>query len=261
MKLRQATAAIALGATAVSLSACGSKTEPTRPAAIDPATVVLAGSPSATDICLYQALAGGQFAEAGLQVSILVPTSPQAPLEMLGNGRADLVELTPAQVLKSRADGAPFVSVALLTATPILGASADPRAKPSPNRTGSRPGKRPATKSALVLAGTADELGAKGSIVRRLLQAAGRACSGGPSSLAKGTAAIAKARTVNADAQDRKPRTGAPQTVPRASRPWGWQSPDQWNALAARMRQAGDLGGNSPAATAFTNEFLAGEGA
>ena len=250
----------ALLALAVSLSACGERTEPTVASSPpDRVTLVLAGKPSAADVCLFQAQADGNFQKANLAVDLVVPPSPAAPLEMLGNDRALVAETTPAKILTERRGGAPYVAVALLTATPI-----NTTPKPPTHHGKASKGHKPKTTAGvptpLVLASTEAAAGHKGSLVRRLLQAAGRACAGGPKSLAGGTAALASAQKSNSTAPILSPPAGPPVTAPTSAHPWGWQPPQQWAALDARFRSAGSLTGAPGVRTAFTNEFLAGQG-
>jgi NMT1/THI5 like len=254
------TSAAALLAVGVSLSACGERSEQTAAtAAADPVTVVLAGKPSAADACLFQAQSDGNFQKANLAVNLVVPQSPAAPLEMLGNGRALIAATTPTNVLTERRGGAPYVAVALLTSTPI-----DAIAKASPRSVKAGKGhKAKAVAGAptpLVLVSTEAAVGHKGSLIRRLLQAAGRACAGGPKSLAAGRLALSSSQKANPTAGQLNPAAGPPITVPLPGHPWGWQPPQQWAALDARLRSVGALAGAPSVGTAFSNEFLAGQG-
>ena len=252
--------AAAIGALAISLSACGERTEPTIASSPpDAITVVLAGPPSPADLCLFQAQADGNFRKANLNVDLAVPQSPAAPLEMLGNGRALIAEATPSKVLTERRGGAPYVAVALLTTTPI---DATPKASAQHGKAkrAHKSATTPDGSTPIVLVSTEAAVGHKGSLVRRLLQAAGRACAGGPRSLLDVTKAVASADTSNPTSPKLNPPAGPPVTAPLTSRPWGWQPPQQWAALDRRLRSTGSLNGSPSVGTAFTNEFLAGQG-
>jgi len=260
LRISKIACAATAGALAISLAACGERSEPTvATSPPDPVTVVLAGKPSAAELCLFQAQADGNFQKANLKVDLVVPQSPAAPLEMLGNGRALIAETAPAKVLTERRGGAPYVAVALLTTTPI---NATP--KSAAHRTKAVKGRKPkpaqGTPTPLVLVSTEDAIGQKGSLVRRLLQAAGRSCAGGQKSLAGGTAALISAQKANPAVAPLKPPAGPPVTSPSSGHPWGWQPPEQWIALETRLRSAGALEGAPSVRTAFTNEFLAGQG-
>lgn len=253
---RRTPTTVALLALAVPLTACGERSEPVGPPKERAsATIVLAGKPQPAAVCLFQARETGAFGEAGLDVTILSPSSAAAPLEMLGNGRADLVEIRPDQVLVARSSGAPFVSVALLTRTPIDSpATATPRAgagKPRPR----------AVPAPAILAATEEFVSSSGSVVRRLLQAAGRACDVPRDRLTPGFRALARARADARQAPQADPPAGPPVTQPAGERPWGWQEPSDWDALVARMRASGRISPRGAPNTAWTNEFLAGEGA
>jgi hypothetical protein len=243
---------------ALGLSACGERVEQTTTGQAESATVVLAGKASPAEVCLYQARQTGAFAAAGLNVSLVVPSNPAAPLEMLGNKTADLAEAEPQKLLTDRAGGAPFLSVALLTTTPISHLP-EPTAKPVKRARGKK-ASVPLQVSPMILAATRETIGTKGSVLRRILQAAGRACAGGASTLKPGLTAAAASHPASAGAA-RNPRPGPPLTTPRGSHPWGWQPPTEWKSLEAQLRSTGKLTGPVSANTAFTNEFLAGQGA
>lgn len=247
-------AALALG-----LSACGERVEQTTTGQAESATVVLAGKASPAEVCLYQARQTGAFAAAGLNVSLVVPSNAAAPLEMLGNKTADLAEAEPQKLLTDRAGGAPFLSVALLTTTPI---SHLPGPTPKPvKRARGKKASVPVQLSPMILAATRETIGTKGSVLRRILQAAGRACAGGASTLKPSLIAISAASHPASAGAARNPRPGPPLTTPRGSHPWGWQPPTEWKSLEAQLRATGKLTGPVSANTAFTNEFLAGQGA
>jgi len=253
---RRTPTTVALVALALPLAACGERAEPTGPPQErSSATVVLAGKPQSAAVCLFQARETGAFTEAGLEVAIISPASAAAPLEMLGNGRADLVEIRPDQVLTARSSGAPFVSVALLTKTTI-----DSPVKTTPRPKAGKPRARPVP-APVVLAATEEFVSSSGSVVRRLLQAAGRACDVPRERLAPGLKALARARTEARQAPQADPPAGPPVTEPADDRPWGWQPPADWDALVAGMRASGKISARGAPNTAWTNEFLAGEGA
>lgn len=265
VRMSRLTIPVACFALAAGTTACGERTEPTGPAERTAVTVVLAGKPQPADLCLFQARANGEFAAAGLDVTLLSPNSAAAPLEMLGNGKADIVETRPDQVLTERDAEAPFVSVALLTTTPIDGPVKATPAAPAPKKAEGKPGKTSKPKPApvpapSVLVSTEEFISSNGSVVRRLVQAAGRACAAPRARLAKGSGELAVARREASRAPQSNPPAGPPVTTPAGGKPWGWQSPSDWLELVASMRKSGKIAARGAPNTAWTNEFLAGQG-
>ena len=111
-----------LAAVAVLLAGCGEKAEPTGNALArqEPFTVMLDYLPNADHAGIYAAQAAGLYAKAGLDVKILPPPDPSAPLKLLRAGRADVAISYEPELLLARDQGAEnLVAVAALVQTPL----------------------------------------------------------------------------------------------------------------------------------------------
>ncbi len=111
-----------LAAVAVLLAGCGEKAEPTgnAPTRQEPYTVMLDYLPNADHAGIYAAQAAGLYAKAGLDVKIVPPPDPSAPLKLLRAGRADVAISYEPELLLARDQGAEnLVSVAALVQTPL----------------------------------------------------------------------------------------------------------------------------------------------
>ncbi|MEA2295755.1 MAG: putative hydroxymethylpyrimidine transport system substrate-binding protein [Solirubrobacteraceae bacterium] len=113
-------AALSLAA-AFALAGCGEKTEPSAGGArkLEPFTLVLDYVPNADHAGIYTAQADGEFARAGLQVKIVTPPDPSAPLKLLQAGRADLAISYEPELLLARDKGTRLLSVGALVQTPL----------------------------------------------------------------------------------------------------------------------------------------------
>jgi len=103
------------------LAACGEKKDVLTPSAASKqnVNVMLDWFPNADHVGLYQALAQGDFSQAGLDVHVQVPTDPASPLELLAAGKVDFAISYEPEVLLARDQGAPLVSVAALVQEPL----------------------------------------------------------------------------------------------------------------------------------------------
>lgn len=119
MRRRLRLGAVAL--LAVSLAACGQKAEPVGPAKanVQPLTLMLDWQPNADHVGIYQALAEGDFAKAGLDVHIEVPSDPATPLQLLAAGKVDAAISYEPELLLARNQNQPLVSVAALVQEPL----------------------------------------------------------------------------------------------------------------------------------------------
>jgi putative hydroxymethylpyrimidine transport system substrate-binding protein len=82
-------------------------------------TLMLDWFPNADHVGLYQALAEGDFSQAGLQVHVQVPADPATPLQLLAAGKVDAAISYEPEVLLARNQGLPLVSVAAIVQKPL----------------------------------------------------------------------------------------------------------------------------------------------
>ncbi len=103
------------------VAGCGEKTEPSAGggAKPEPFTVVLDYFPNADHAGLYAAQASGEFRRAGLDVRILTPPDPSAPLRVLAARRADLAVTYEPELLLARDKGTNLVGVGALITRPL----------------------------------------------------------------------------------------------------------------------------------------------
>ncbi len=105
----------------LTLAACGEKKEAVTPsgAGAQQLTLMLDWFPNADHVGLYQALAEGDFAAAGLDVHVQVPSDPALPLKLLAAGRVDVAISYEPELLLARDQGLPLVSVAAIVQRPL----------------------------------------------------------------------------------------------------------------------------------------------
>ena len=112
-----------LGALAVALtvSGCGEKKEAVTGTASSPQpfTLMLDWFPNADHVGIYEALADGDFAKAGLDVHLQVPSDPAAPLKLLAAGKIDAAISYEPEVLLARDQNLALVSVAAIVQKPL----------------------------------------------------------------------------------------------------------------------------------------------
>jgi putative hydroxymethylpyrimidine transport system substrate-binding protein len=117
-------ALLAAALAALALSACGEKQEPAGSGAdpkknLDAFTLVLDYLPNADHAGIYAAQATGEFERAGLDVEIVTPPDPSAPLKLLQAERADLAISYEPEVILARTKGVKLLSVAALVQKPL----------------------------------------------------------------------------------------------------------------------------------------------
>jgi putative hydroxymethylpyrimidine transport system substrate-binding protein len=112
---------LALALAVVAPAGCGEKSEPPASGAgggePEKFRVILDYFPNADHAGIYAAT--DLFAAAGLDVEIVTPPDPSAPLKLLQAGKADLVVSYEPEVLLARDKGANLVSVAALAQKPL----------------------------------------------------------------------------------------------------------------------------------------------
>jgi putative hydroxymethylpyrimidine transport system substrate-binding protein len=115
-------------AAALSLAACGEKSEEVTPTpeSID---VSLDYAPNADHIGIYQALAKGYFREAGLDVRLHTPSDTASPLKEAAAGRVDLAITYEPELLIGRDQGMKVKAVAALVNRPLTSLIALPKPK------------------------------------------------------------------------------------------------------------------------------------
>jgi putative hydroxymethylpyrimidine transport system substrate-binding protein len=75
--------------------------------------------PNADHVGIYQALAEGDFAKAGLNVHVQVPSNPASPLQLLAAGKIDAAISYEPELLLARNQDQPLVSVAAIVQEPL----------------------------------------------------------------------------------------------------------------------------------------------
>lgn len=117
--MKRLTALLAL--LCLSLAACGEKAETITPSAssAQSLTLMLDWFPNADHVGIYQALAEGDFAKAGLDVHVQVPSNPAAPLQLLAAGKIDAAISYEPELLLARNQNLPLVSVAAIVQQPL----------------------------------------------------------------------------------------------------------------------------------------------
>ncbi|MDQ6605778.1 MAG: ABC transporter substrate-binding protein, partial [Actinomycetota bacterium] len=119
--MKRAVMLIATAAVGLLLAACGEKHDTlSAPAgSAQPFTLMLDYFPNADHVGLYQALATGAFAKAGLDVHVQTPSDPSAPLKLLEAGKIDAAISYEPEVMLARDRGLALVSVAALVQKPL----------------------------------------------------------------------------------------------------------------------------------------------
>jgi putative hydroxymethylpyrimidine transport system substrate-binding protein len=104
---------------ALALSACGEKSDPTGAPGKERITLMLDFFPNADHAGIYEAIASGEFAKAGLDVRVQVPGDPSSPLKLLAAGKTDLAISYEPEVFLARDKGADIVSIGALVSEPL----------------------------------------------------------------------------------------------------------------------------------------------
>lgn len=117
-RLRIAALALAVLAIALTLAACGEKSEEGGDAR-ESFNLTLDFYPNPDHAGIYMAQKLGYFEEAGLDVSIDTPSDPAAPLKQVAAGRSDLAISYEPEVALAREQGLDVVAVAALVNQPL----------------------------------------------------------------------------------------------------------------------------------------------
>jgi putative hydroxymethylpyrimidine transport system substrate-binding protein len=132
--IRRLTCALLVVACAVTVAACGEKTESTNAPKRESVRVMLDFFPNADHAGLYAAQGTGAFRKAGLDVALQAPSDPSAPLKLLAAGKVDLAISYEPELLLARDKGQQLVAVGALVQKPLTSvmsigrkAIADPR--------------------------------------------------------------------------------------------------------------------------------------
>jgi putative hydroxymethylpyrimidine transport system substrate-binding protein len=320
------------------LAACGAKKDTVAPAAAQtqPLNLMLDWLPNADHVGIYEALANGDFTQAGLSVHVRVPTDPATPLQLLAAGKVDAAVSYEPQLMLARDAGEPLVAIAALVQRPltsivalhskhitspqdlrgkkigdagipyqraylktILAHANVPAGSVKDINVGAnlvpamlsgrvdatlgaywnveaiqlrQAGKQPdvirvndagvPTYDELVLVVRENEIANETNELRRFVQALGR---GYQAARADPTAAVNALVRAN-PALDRKLQQASVTATlssffpGKASLPWGWQDPGQWNAFGHWMLSQHLIKSPQTILNASTNQLLAGQG-
>ncbi len=107
---------------------CGEKEDVLEPGEPQELTLMLDYFPNADHAGIYAAQAGGDFADAGLDVTIRQPPDPAAPIKQVAAGRVDLAVSYEPEVLRARDQGLRVVSVGALVRKPLTSIMSLPKA-------------------------------------------------------------------------------------------------------------------------------------
>jgi putative hydroxymethylpyrimidine transport system substrate-binding protein len=106
---------------AVGLAACGEKTDVLTPSAskAQPVNLMLDWLPNADHVGIYDALAKGYFAAAGLDVHVQTPTDPASPLQLVAAGKVDVAISYEPELMLARDKGEPLVAIGAIVQRPL----------------------------------------------------------------------------------------------------------------------------------------------
>jgi putative hydroxymethylpyrimidine transport system substrate-binding protein len=113
-----AAAALATLLAALTLAACGEKSEDVTGRA-QPFDLALDFYPNPDHVGIYMAKRQGYFRDAGLDVSINAPSDPSAPIKQVAAGQADLAISYEPELLLARDQGLDVVAVGALVDRPL----------------------------------------------------------------------------------------------------------------------------------------------
>lgn len=117
-----------LGCTTL-LPGCGEKKDALGPSGTKKMSLMLDYLPNADHAGIYAAKAGGQFKDAGLDVTIRQPPDPAAPIKQVAAGRVDLAISYEPEVLRARDKGVNVVAVGAIVRKPLTSIISLPNGK------------------------------------------------------------------------------------------------------------------------------------
>ncbi len=106
---------------ALMLTACGAKHDTLTPTAhqAQPLNLMLDWFPNADHVGLYEALANGDFRNAGLDVHVHIPSDPATPLQLLAAGKVDVAVSYEPELMLARERGEPLVAIGAIVQRPL----------------------------------------------------------------------------------------------------------------------------------------------
>jgi putative hydroxymethylpyrimidine transport system substrate-binding protein len=109
------------GLAMIALAACGEKKDTLTPTASKGQSVnlMLDWLPNADHVGIYEALAKGDFAAAGLDVHVQTPADPASPLQLLAAGKVDVAVSYEPELLLARDKGEPLVAIGAIVQRPL----------------------------------------------------------------------------------------------------------------------------------------------
>jgi putative hydroxymethylpyrimidine transport system substrate-binding protein len=107
---------------------CGEKEDVLEPGEPQELTLMLDYFPNADHAGIYAAEANGDFADAGLDVTIRQPPDPAAPIKQIAAGRVDLAISYEPEVLRARDQGLRVVAVGAVVRKPLTSIISLPKA-------------------------------------------------------------------------------------------------------------------------------------
>jgi putative hydroxymethylpyrimidine transport system substrate-binding protein len=108
---------------------CGEKEDVLEPGEPRELTLMLDYFPNADHAGIYAAEANGDFADAGIDLTIRQPPDPAAPIKQLAAGRVDLAISYEPEVLRARDKGLRVVSVGAIVRKPLTSIISLPEAE------------------------------------------------------------------------------------------------------------------------------------
>ncbi len=111
------------------VAGCGEKKDVLGPSGSKKMSLMLDYVPNADHAGIYAAQAGGQFKDAGLDVTIRQPPDPAAPIKQVAAGRADLAISYEPEVLRARDKGLKVVAVGAIVRKPLTSIISLPKSK------------------------------------------------------------------------------------------------------------------------------------